>query len=82
MRRGCWELRTGGSPHHTYPQRPEARVKIGSGCTTLAERLDTPANYYYSYLIASPGFILVARRSGKKITITVPTIANTSDQPT
>lgn len=36
----------------------------------------------YSYLIASPGFMLVARRRGKKITISVPTIAKTNDQPT
>jgi len=36
----------------------------------------------YSYLIASPGFMLAARRRGKKITISVPTIAKTSDQLT
>ena len=39
-------------------------------------------DFPYSYLIASPGFMLVARRRGKKITISVPTITKTSDQPT
>jgi hypothetical protein len=41
-----------------------------------------PIDGIYSYLNASPGFMFAARLRGKKITISVPTIAKTSDQPT
>ena len=72
---GRWEVRSGA--------RGITLEMHGGPLSMTFEPLGAPSeDYPYSYLIASPGFMFVARRRGKKITISVPTITKTSDQPT